>query len=122
MPSNSANYYSTFYFGGKQATEPLAEYKFGDRDTIMGGSAKTNNEYGEYTIQGNKTKEDLPKFKKSNHCYIEGCSKTFTFGGRSHCRRCGNSVCSKHISPKSVSMALFGYQSDELFEKVYQTL
>ena len=78
-------------------------------------------EDGEAMIEGDATvltKKDLPTFKKSMRCYIDGCRKSFTFGGRSHCRRCGESICSDHVVEK-VSMTFFGYDKNlSLFEKV----
>ena len=39
-------------------------------------------------------------------CEVEGCAATFFFGGRHHCRDCGNSVCSEHFArPQCTSCA-----------------
>ena len=123
-------YYEIFYFGGGKPSLPAG---FSSKGPLQGVEKESrpiedddninDNDPGELgqedvTTDGVLTKKDLPKFKKSMRCYIEGCRKSFTFGGRSHCRKCGNSVCTEHVKDK-VSMALFGYDKGLcLFEKV----
>ena len=144
MGSSSSAYYSYFYFGGKKVDDIRLKYNnneevnnsLDDGDDIMFGKdrrpsllsrnlrpdAKPDESGAVGTERSNSlTVKDMPPFKKSMKCCIEGCKKTFTFGGRSHCRRCGNSCCNKHVSSKKVPMDLFGYATpdgDRMFEKV----
>lgn len=139
---NTASYYSMFYFGGTLAADS-GEYSMAkvSDDSELGGSHDDNDdevmfgkdrrpsllsrnlrpEVFEGEMRPSLSVADLPPFKKSMKCYIDGCKKTFTFGGRSHCRHCGNSVCNKHVSATKVPMDLFGYanaEGERLFEKV----
>ena len=41
---------------------------------------------------------DPSKWHHRLRCEEAACSRSFWFGGRHHCRRCGVSVCSKHFS------------------------
>ena len=137
----AAAYYSLFYFGGTQAQQHGESGMNEAKDGELGGSNDDNDDeviFGkdrrpsllsrnlrpdamEGGARPSLSASDLPPFKKSMKCYIDSCKKTFTFGGRSHCRHCGNSVCKKHISETKVPMDLFGYagtDGERLFEKV----